>query len=203
MTTTVEKPPAEPEPSPKPLRVAEREHPLTRVLAVPLMRIVGAVIIPVAGFVLRYLTFDAMRDFDRFVLVGAAIVVGVGGIFLLYWAANWTVDVLPEPVCLYREREDGSRSITDRTLRPLDMDTICESVKKTHRLLVAHDSWRTGSLGATIIAGVMERNFFDLDAPPLLVAPQDTPVPFAPELESVYRPNAETIYAKITELLKY
>ena len=101
MTTTVEKPPAEPEPSPKPLRVAEREHPLTRVVAVPLMRIVSAVVIPIAGFVLLYLTFDVMRDFDRFVLVGAAIVVGVGGIFLLYWAANWTVDVLPE-----RYRED-------------------------------------------------------------------------------------------------
>ncbi|HEX6423457.1 MAG TPA: sugar ABC transporter permease [Acidimicrobiales bacterium] len=81
--------------------MAEREHPLTRVVAVPLMRIVSAVVIPIAGFVLLYLTFDAMRDFDRFVLVGAAIVVGVGGIFLLYWAANWTVDVLPE-----RYRED-------------------------------------------------------------------------------------------------
>ena len=101
MTTTVEKPPAEPEPSPKPPRAAESEHPLTRMLAVPLMRIVGAVVIPIVGFVLLYLTFDAMRDFDRFVLVGAAIVVGVGGIFLLYWAANWTIDVLPE-----RYRED-------------------------------------------------------------------------------------------------
>jgi pyruvate/2-oxoglutarate/acetoin dehydrogenase E1 component len=103
------------------------------------------------------------------------------------------------------EKEQGiSIEIVDpRTLKPIDMDTISESVKKTHRLLVAHESWRTGSLGATIISGVIERNFFDLDAPPLLVTPPDTPVPFAPELENVYRPNSSTIFEKITELMKY
>jgi len=102
-----------------------------------------------------------------------------------------------------KEKEISIEVVDPRTLKPLDIDTISESVKKTHRLLVVHESWRTGSLGATIISDVIERNFFDLDAPPLLVAPQDTPVPFAPELENIYRPSSSLVYDKITELMKY
>ncbi|HUX51136.1 MAG TPA: thiamine pyrophosphate-dependent enzyme [Spirochaetia bacterium] len=93
--------------------------------------------------------------------------------------------------------------IDPRVLKPFDWETLTESVKKTHRLLVVHEAWRTGSLGATIVSGIAERNFFDLDAPPTLITPPDTPVPFAPELESFYRPNSATIKEKITELLKY
>ncbi|HUZ17281.1 MAG TPA: dehydrogenase E1 component subunit alpha/beta [Spirochaetia bacterium] len=107
-------------------------------------------------------------------------------------------------VARVEEEEGVTIEVVDpRCLKPMDLDTVSESVKKTHRLLVAHEAWRTGSLGATLIAGIMERNFFDLDAPPLLVTPPDTPVPFAPELESVYRPNSTTIREKILELLKY
>ncbi len=93
--------------------------------------------------------------------------------------------------------------VDPRTLKPFDWETLSESVKKTHRLLVVHESWRTGGLGATIVSGIIERNFFDLDAPPLLVTAPDTPVPFAPELEDYYRPSVETIHEKIVELLKY
>ncbi|WP_455382377.1 transketolase C-terminal domain-containing protein, partial [Salinispira pacifica] len=103
------------------------------------------------------------------------------------------------------EEEQGvSIEIVDpRTLKPFDWETLSESVKKTHRLLVAHESWRTGGLGATIISGIIERNFFDLDAPPALITPPDTPVPFAPELEDYYRPDSAQIRDKIIELLKY
>lgn len=107
-------------------------------------------------------------------------------------------------VARVEEEENVSIEVVDpRVLKPLDWDTISASVKKTHRLLVVHESWATGGLGATIIAGIMERNFFDLDAPPLLVTPPDTPIPFAPELESAYRPNSATIKDKIVEMLKY
>ncbi|HUX14149.1 MAG TPA: dehydrogenase E1 component subunit alpha/beta [Spirochaetia bacterium] len=103
------------------------------------------------------------------------------------------------------EEEQGvSIEVVDaRTLKPFDWETLSESVKKTHRLLVVHESWRTGSLGATIVSGIVERNFFDLDAPPLLIAAPDTPVPFAPELEDYYRPGVAAIHEKIVELLKY
>jgi len=103
------------------------------------------------------------------------------------------------------EKQEGVtiEVIDPRVLKPFDWETLSNSVKKTHRLLVVHEAWRTGSLGATIISGIVERNFFDLDAPPTLITPPDTPVPFAPELESVYRPNSASIQEKIRELLKY
>ena len=67
-----------------------------------LLRVLGAVSIPVAAFVLLWLTFDFLRDSDanRFVVVGVAIAVGVGGVFFLYWAMNRAVDWLP---ARYRE----------------------------------------------------------------------------------------------------
>jgi alpha-glucoside transport system permease protein len=62
------------------------------------LRIVGALVVPIAAFALLWLAFDFLRDADanRFVLVGVAIVVGVGGVFFLYWAMNRAVDWLPE-----------------------------------------------------------------------------------------------------------
>ena len=88
-------------------------------------------------------------------------------------------------------------------LKPLDWETISKSVKKTHRLLVVHESWRTGSVGENIVSGVVERNFLDLDAPPLICGAPDTPVPFAPELEKVYRPESLKIKSEIEKLLDY
>ena len=52
-----------------------------------------------------------------------------------------------------------------RTLRPLDMPTILESVKKTHRAVVIDEGWKSGSLSAEIMARIVEQAFYDLDAP--------------------------------------
>jgi len=103
------------------------------------------------------------------------------------------------------EAEQGvSIEIVDpRILKPFDWETLAASVRKTHRLLVVHESWRTGSLGASIVSGIAERNFFDLDAPPVLLTPPDTPVPFSPELEGYYRPDSARIREVILQLLKY
>jgi len=94
VTTTVEEPVGAPEPAPAP---PEPPAPATTA-GLAVLRLVGAVVIPVAAFALLWLTFDFLRDADanRFVLVGVAIVVGVGGIFFLFWAMNRTVDWLPE-----------------------------------------------------------------------------------------------------------
>ena len=73
-----------------------------RTLWLGLLRLAGAVAIPVAAFFLLWVTFDFLRDEDanRVVIVGVAILVGVAGIFGLYWAMNRTVELLPER---YRE----------------------------------------------------------------------------------------------------
>ncbi|MEW5814697.1 MAG: thiamine pyrophosphate-dependent enzyme [Spirochaetota bacterium] len=102
-----------------------------------------------------------------------------------------------------KEQRVSVEIIDPLILKPLDWETICNSVKKTHKLLVVHEAWKTGGIGAGIIAGVIENNFFDLDAPPLLCTAPDTPVPFAPELESDYRPDRNKIIEKITVLLNF
>jgi alpha-glucoside transport system permease protein len=73
-----------------------------RTVWIALLRLVGALAIPVAAFFLLWSTFDFLRDEEanRIVVVGVAIVVGVGGVFLLYWAMNRATDLLP---ARYRE----------------------------------------------------------------------------------------------------
>jgi alpha-glucoside transport system permease protein len=73
-----------------------------RGLWVALLRVAGALTIPVAGFLLLWLTFDYLRDAqaNRIMVVGVAILVGVVGVFILYWAMNRVVDLLP---ARYRE----------------------------------------------------------------------------------------------------
>jgi alpha-glucoside transport system permease protein len=71
-------------------------------VVVSLLRLASAILIPVVGFFVLWKTFDFLRDADanRFVVVGVAILVGVGGVFFLYWAMNRAIDFLPER---YRE----------------------------------------------------------------------------------------------------
>lgn len=101
-----------------------------------------------------------------------------------------------------REQNVSVEVIDPRILKPLDWDTIIESVKKTHRFLVVHESWLSCGMGSWIVSGVIERAFFDLDAPPLVYAAPDLPVPFAPELEAKYRPNVAGIVDRIRSIIE-
>ena len=78
-----------------------------------------------------------------------------------------------------------------RALSPLRLDAIKESLARTHRLVVLHEGRRTHGFGAELVASLTEELFFSLEAPPLRLAALDLPVPFAPELEAVYRPTKE------------
>ena len=93
--------------------------------------------------------------------------------------------------------------IDPRVLKPFDWDTVSASVSKTHRFVVVHESWRSGSLASDIMAGITERCFFDLEAPPLELSANDNPVPFAPSLEAKHRPDSETITQTIKKILEY
>jgi pyruvate dehydrogenase E1 component beta subunit len=85
--------------------------------------------------------------------------------------------------------------IDPRTLVPLDLDTILESVARTNRLVVAHEAVTHGGWGAELAAQVQEHAFDDLDAPVARVGAPFTPVPFSPPLEDAYLPGAEEIVA--------
>ncbi|MBO6688102.1 MAG: pyruvate dehydrogenase complex E1 component subunit beta [Henriciella sp.] len=82
-----------------------------------------------------------------------------------------------------------------RSIRPLDMDTIVESVKKTNRLVTAEEGWKPMGIGGEIAAGVTELAFDYLDAPPARVTQKDVPLPYAGNLEAMSLPNADDIVA--------
>jgi pyruvate dehydrogenase E1 component beta subunit len=88
-----------------------------------------------------------------------------------------------------------------RTLRPLDMDTVLTSVRKTHRLVVIDEGWRSGSLSAEIVARVAESAFYDLDAPMARVCSAEVPVPYPKHLEDAAIPQPEGIVAAVRALL--
>jgi pyruvate/2-oxoglutarate/acetoin dehydrogenase E1 component len=88
-----------------------------------------------------------------------------------------------------------------RTLKPLDEDTVLNSVKKTGKAIVVHEACRTGGFGAEIAATVAEKAFDFLDAPIKRVAAPDSPIPFSPKLESYILPNEDDIKTGIKELI--
>jgi len=91
--------------------------------------------------------------------------------------------------------------IDPRTLVPLDVDTIVESVKKTGRLIVSHEAYTRGGYGAEIVTRVVESAFDYLDAPPVRVCARDVPVPYAASLETAALPQADDIAAAARALV--
>jgi pyruvate/2-oxoglutarate/acetoin dehydrogenase E1 component len=80
-----------------------------------------------------------------------------------------------------------------RTLRPLDMPTVLQSLAKTHRMVIVDEGWKSGSLAAEIMARVMEEAFFDLDAPVARVCGVEVPVPYPKHLEDSAIPQVAGI----------
>lgn len=87
-----------------------------------------------------------------------------------------------------------------RVLRPLDWDTLVASVKRTHRLLVVDEGWTTCSLAAEIMAGLVERAFYDLDAPLARLCTEEVPIPYAKHLEDAALPMPPKIVAAAQRL---
>jgi len=87
-----------------------------------------------------------------------------------------------------------------RTLRPLDSDTIVESVKKTNRLVSVEEGWGPMGVGAEVCARVVEQAFDYLDAPPLRVYQADTPMPYAANLEVLSLPSVEKIVQAVKQV---
>jgi pyruvate dehydrogenase E1 component beta subunit len=84
-----------------------------------------------------------------------------------------------------------------RTLRPLDTDTVIESVKKTGRIVTVEEGWQQSGVGAEISARVVERAFDWLDAPPARVSGKDVPMPYAANLEKLALPTVADVVAAV------
>jgi pyruvate dehydrogenase E1 component beta subunit len=98
-----------------------------------------------------------------------------------------------------RLAEEGiSAEVIDlRTLRPLDHETIVESVRKTNRLVSVEEGWGPMGVGAEVVARVIEHAFDYLDAPPLRVCQEDVPMPYAANLELLALPSVEKVIAAV------
>jgi pyruvate/2-oxoglutarate/acetoin dehydrogenase E1 component len=87
-----------------------------------------------------------------------------------------------------------------RTLRPLDMETVLRSVRKTRRVVVVDEGWRSGSLSAEILARMAESAFYDLDAPVRRVCSVEVPIPYPKHLEDAALPQAPAIVEAVRAL---
>ncbi|HZA90012.1 MAG TPA: alpha-ketoacid dehydrogenase subunit beta, partial [Solirubrobacterales bacterium] len=94
---------------------------------------------------------------------------------------------------LANEHEVKAEVIDPRTLRPLDLDTILTSVRKTSRAVVVEEGWPHGGVGANLAALIQEQAFDDLDAPVQRVTGADVPMPYSRRMEQAAIPHAEHV----------
>jgi 2-oxoisovalerate dehydrogenase E1 component beta subunit len=114
----------------------------------------------------------------------------------MVWVALEAADKLAE--------EGASVEVVDlRTLVPLDRDTVCESVRKTSKVLLLHEDTRTGGMAGELAATITESVFEYLDGPILRVTAPDTPVPYSPLLEEAFLPDAGKVIQKARWLYRY
>jgi pyruvate dehydrogenase E1 component beta subunit len=115
----------------------------------------------------------------------------------------WGAMLLEALAAAEEVRAQGIQSeiIDLRTLWPLDVDTVVESVKKTGRLVIVHEAAKACGLGAEIVAQICEKAFLHLEAPPRRVTGWDTPFPYT--LENEYLPLAHRIVPALIETARY
>lgn len=100
------------------------------------------------------------------------------------------------------EENDIDAEVIDlRSIRPLDLDPVIESVRKTHRAVVVQEQWKLYGLGGEISASITELAFDELDAPVVRVTGADVPMPYARNLELLAVPSEADIEKAINEVL--
>ncbi len=141
---------------------------------------------------------DAAGDGE--IPIGRAKVVREGSDVTLVGYSRMLLQALQAAEVL--EREDGiSCEVVDlRTLRPLDYPTVANSVRRTHRVVLCGEDWRTGGFGASLLSEIQDRCFDDLDAPIQRVAMRDIPLPYSRELEHLLIPSSEDIVTAVRRL---
>jgi pyruvate/2-oxoglutarate/acetoin dehydrogenase E1 component len=90
-----------------------------------------------------------------------------------------------------------------RTLAPFDREAVCETVKKTSKVILLHEATRTGGMAGELTAVINEEVFEYLDGPVVRVTSIDTPVPYAPPLEEFFLPQVEDVLKAARSLAKY
>ncbi len=110
------------------------------------------------------------------------------------------VDLALKAADALAEQGISAEVINLRTIRPLDIDTIVESVKKTSRVVSVEEGWPFAGIRSEIIATVVEHCFDWLDAPPVRVAGIDVPMPYAANLEKLALPQPQWVVDAVKKL---
>ena len=103
----------------------------------------------------------------------------------------------------HREHGIETEILDLRTLNPYDWEAIAESVRKTSRVIVAHEDMVSWGYGAEIAARIADELFHDLDAPVKRIAAMDTFVAYQPILEDVILPQPDDLYKGIVDLKRF
>ena len=109
-------------------------------------------------------------------------------------------NVALEAAAILAERGVESEVIDLRTLRPLDTDTVLESVRKTGRAVVVEENWRTGGFAAELAATIQESAFDELDGPVGRVAAEEVPFPYNGRQEAAAIPDADRVASAVARL---
>jgi pyruvate dehydrogenase E1 component beta subunit len=137
-------------------------------------------------------SFEVPDVEDHIVEIGKALIRKVGEDITLVSYSIQVGNAL-EAARILEETGINAEVIDLRTIRPLDVETILESVKKTNRLLIIEECWPVASVGSTISALVMEHIFDYLDAPVGRLNAKDVPLPYAANLEKLALPQVHDI----------
>jgi pyruvate dehydrogenase E1 component beta subunit len=99
--------------------------------------------------------------------------------------------------------KDGIRvDVVDlRTVRPIDVEAIAQSVAKTNRAVVLEEGWEICGMGSQVVDFIQRECFDDLDAPVLRVHQADTPMPYAKNLEKLAKPDAAKTIAAVRQVM--
>jgi pyruvate dehydrogenase E1 component beta subunit len=147
-----------------------------------------------------YNTKGEVPDGEQVAEIGTASVAKVGSDLTVVSYSRSTVVALE--VARQLEADGVSVEVVDlRSLRPLDRETICASVRKTSRAVVLEDDWLTYGVGAEIAASICEGAFDCLAAPVRRVAAAEVPLPYAKALELAALPDADDLTKVIGEVL--
>lgn len=144
-------------------------------------------------------SFDVPDDDDWLVPIGKANIVREGTDITIT-AFSIMVGKALEAAEVLAAKGISAEVIDLRSLRPLDIDTILASVKKTNRFISCEEGFPFAGIGAELSAQVSEKAFDWLDAPPLRVAGADVPMPYAANLEAQALPQVDTIVQAVLEV---
>lgn len=133
---------------------------------------------------------------------GEAAVRREGGDVTIIGISRMAVTALKAAETLASEHEIEAEVIDPRTLRPLDLDTILESVRKTNRAVIVEEGWPHGGVGANLAALIQEQAFDDLDAPVQRVTGADVPMPYSKPLEQAAFPHEEHVVQAVLATFK-